>query len=106
MRGSFFTFLILLFTISAPVQTFSAGRTVLSYPQKQPEKREVEISFVDNRIKVNHATLGSKLEVYSIVGLKVLEVEIKHTSGEYPVNLSKGYYIVRVEETVRKIVVR
>lgn len=106
MRGSFFIFLILLFTTSAPVQLAAAGETVMSYPQTQPTKPEIEILFVDNRIKVNHATIGSKLEVYSIVGLKVLEVEIKYISGEYPVNLPKGYYIVRVEETVRKIVVR
>ena len=85
---------------------FSADRVSISYPQKQQTKPEIEISFVDNRIKINNATVGSKLEIYSVVGLKVLEVEIKYTSGEYPVNLSKGYYIVRVEETVRKIVVR
>lgn len=106
MRGLFSILLVLLFTTSAPVKAFSADWFEISYPQKQQTKPEIEILFVDNRIKVKNATIGSKLEIYSIVGLKVLEVEIKYTSGEYPVNLSKGYYIVRVEETVRKFVVR
>lgn len=53
-----------------------------------------------------NATVGSKLEVYSIVGVKVLEIEIKYSSGDYAVNLARGYYIVRLGETVRKIVIR
>lgn len=105
MRELFSILFILLLTTSAPAKVFSADRSEISYPQQQT-KPEIEISFVDNRIKVNNATIGSKLEIYSVVGLKVMEVKIKYTSGEYPVNLSKGYYIVRVEETVRKIVVR
>ncbi len=106
MRGLFSILFILFFTVSAPVNMFSADRIEMSYLQKQQTKPEIEIAFVDNRIKVNNATIGSKLEIYSVVGLKVMEVEIKYTSSEYPVNLPKGYYIVRVEETVRKIVVR
>ena len=106
MKGLLSILLSLLFIASAPVKVSAADRFEISYPQKQQTKPEIEISFVDNRIKVKNATIGSKLEIYSVVGLKVMEVEIKHTSSEYPVNLSKGYYIVRVEETVRKIVVR
>ena len=106
MRALFVIFLSLIFTTGFPVEAYTIDRTVISYPQKQNTKPEVEISFVDNRLKINNATVGSRLEVYSVVGVKVLEVEIKYSSGEYTVNLAKGYYIVRLGETVRKIVIR
>ena len=28
------------------------------------------------------------------------------SDGEYPVNIPKGYYIIRIGETVRKVVIR
>ncbi|MDD4514639.1 hypothetical protein [Massilibacteroides sp.] len=106
MRILFVITLSLLLGASIPVEIYSIGRTEISFPQKQNPKPDVEISFVDNRLKVTNATIGSKLEVYSVVGVKVLEIEIKYPSGDYSVNLSKGYYIVRLGETVRKIVIR
>ncbi|MDR2118345.1 MAG: hypothetical protein LBP25_02245 [Tannerellaceae bacterium] len=74
---------------------------------KKPAPRPaIEVVAVDNRIKVLHAPTGSRLEVYSVVGLKVAEIEIKQPCGEYVVNLAKGYYIIRIDETVRKVAIR
>ena len=66
----------------------------------------IKVSAIDNRIIVSNAPEKSKLEVYNIVGSKVKEIEMKQPSGEYPVTLPKGYYIVRIEGIVRKIVIR
>lgn len=68
--------------------------------------KSVDISVVDNRIVVLNAPPKSKMEIYSIVGTKIREIELKNPSGEYAVSLSKGYYIVRVANTVRKIIIR
>lgn len=106
MRGLFAILFILLFTTSIPVKASQANRSESTRPQTQPTKPEIEIVFIDNKIRVNNATIGSTLEIYSVVGLKVFDVKIKYPSGDYPVNLPKGYYIVRIGETVRKIVVR
>lgn len=73
---------------------------------QDPEKTQVEVIAVDNRIKVTNAPVGSKLEIYSVVGIKVVEIEIKESTAEYPVNIAKGYYIVRIGETVRKVAIR
>lgn len=99
-----YLFLTLAGNLSAGVHP--AGRTETALPQKQPSTPEAEISVVGNRLKVENALVGSKLEIYSIVGIKVLEIEIKYSTGDYPLNIAKGYYIVRLDETVRKIVVR
>ncbi|MDR1918578.1 MAG: hypothetical protein LBQ65_02895 [Tannerellaceae bacterium] len=74
--------------------------------KKQSPLPSVEVIAVDNRIKVLNAPVGSRLEIYSVVGIKVVEIEMKQTSGEYVVQIAKGYYIVRIGETVRKVAIR
>lgn len=66
----------------------------------------VEISAYDNKIVVKNAPVGSKLEIYSVVGIRVKEFEMKQPDGEYTVNIAKGYYIIRIGETVRKVAIR
>ncbi len=74
---------------------------------KQPDvENQLDISVTDNRLKVTNATVGNKLEIFSIVGIKVKEFEIKEASGEYLLNIAKGYYIVRIGEVTRKLVIR
>ena len=72
--------------------------------EKNPDN--INISAYDNKIVVENAPIGSKLEIYSVVGIRVKEITIKQSSGEYPVNIAKGYYIVRIGDTVRKISIR
>lgn len=73
---------------------------------KVKEQDSVEISAYDNKIVVENAPAGSKLEIYSVVGIRVKEIPMKLPSGEYPVDIAKGYYIVRIGDTVRKIAIR
>ena len=73
---------------------------------KDKEPDSVEISAYDNKIVVENAPAGSKLEVYSVVGIRVKEIPMKQPSGEYTVDLAKGYYIVRIGDTVRKVSIR
>ena len=62
---------------------------------KDKEPDSVEISAYDN-----------KIVVYSVVGIRVKEIPMKQPSGEYTVDLAKGYYIVRIGDTVRKVSIR
>ena len=73
---------------------------------KQAEPDSIEISAYDNKVVVKNAPIGSKLEIYSVVGIRVKEIELKQPDGEYTVNIAKGYYIVRIGETVRKVAIR
>jgi anti-sigma28 factor (negative regulator of flagellin synthesis) len=74
--------------------------------EQKAEEPKLEISAYENRITVNNAPVDSTLEIYSIVGIKVKEIKIKSTSGEYPVDIAKGYYIIRIGETVQKVAIR
>ncbi len=66
----------------------------------------VEITTYDNKIIVRGAPVDSRLEIYSVVGIRVKEIKMKQSDGEYSVNIARGYYIVRIGETVRKIAIR
>jgi hypothetical protein len=90
-----------------PAQAGKATPVSVASVWRLPEDTlKIKVEVVDNRVIVSDAPAGSKLEIYNIVGLKVKEIKIKHSSEEYTVSLPKGYYILRIRETVRKIVVR
>lgn len=73
---------------------------------EEKEPTPIKISAYDNKIVVENAPVGSKLEIYSVVGIRVKEISLKQPSGEYTVDIAKGYYIVRIGDTVRKIAIR
>ena len=73
----------------------------------QQVDNSIKVSTVNNRIIVSNAPEKSKLEIFNVVGVNVKEIEMKQSSGEYPVSLPKGFYLVRIEGGfVRKIVIK
>jgi hypothetical protein len=73
----------------------------------QQVDNSIKVTYADTCIKVENAPAKSTLEIYNIVGSKVKVIELIQSTGEYPVSLQKGYYIVRIDGgVVRKIVVR
>lgn len=67
---------------------------------------QVKITVTENRITVADAPSQSVMEIYNVIGVKVKEIQLRKPSGEYVISLPKGYYIVRIKGTVRKIVIR
>ena len=82
------------------------GERYFFCPCHPSDGAKVCISAYDSCIKVKNAPTGSVLEIYSVVGIKVKEIKLTSSDGEYPVNIPKGYYIIRIGETVRKVVIR
>ena len=79
----------------------------MSTATTQQVDNSIKVTYIDAHIKVENAPAKSRLEIYNIVGSKVKEIIMAEPSGEYPVSLPKGYYIVRIDGgVVRKIVVR
>lgn len=76
------------------------------YALLQDNQSSVEITAYKNYIRVKNAPVGKLLELYSVVGIKVAEIKITSSDGEYSVNIPKGYYIIRIEDIVRKVVIR
>lgn len=107
MKVGRFIFLALALFASYPVYAESRGPEVKTHVLSQQTDLEgIEITSSENRIMVSNAPVGSKLEIYSVVGIKVKEIEIKQSTAEYTLNIAKGYYIIRIADTVRKVAIR
>ena len=107
MKAGHIILLVLALLASYPVHATSRNPEVKAHVVlQQTDPEEIEITSAENRIIVSNAPIGSKLEVYSVVGIKVKEIEIKQSTAEYTLNIAKGYYIIRIADTVRKVAIR
>lgn len=90
----------------SPLGVYAQQAKNTTHIVKPKEADSIKISAYENTIRVENVAIGSKLEIYSVVGIKVKEIPMKQPSGDYPVDIAKGYYIVRIGETVRKVAIR
>lgn len=97
---------VLLFALGLPSVTQQRSERTPKAMASVLEAEPIEISAYDSCIHVKNAPIGSLLEIYSVVGIKVKEIKTKEVEGEYPVHIPKGYYIIRIGDTVRKVVIR
>ena len=109
MRSLFAIILLISAYVGNPLTVNAQQVATTTHAVKQAEIAEpdsIEISAYDNKIVVKNAPIGSKLEIYRVVGIRVKEIKMKQPDGEYTVDIAKGYYIVRIGETVRKVAIR
>lgn len=108
MKLTHIIILVLTILVSAPVysHTNELSDTKISHASKRSTPKGIIITAYDNHIKVENAPVGSVLEIYSVVGIKVKEIKIKQSTAEYTVDIAKGYYIIRIDDTVRKITIK
>ena len=66
----------------------------------------LEMRVAGNTIFTECAPIGKKIEVFSVVGLKVKEFKIETSTGEFTLDVPKGYYIIKLNDTVRKVAIR
>lgn len=84
-----------------------AGRSEAGTAQKeQPSSTIVLTVSAENRVRVQNAEPGSQMEVYNIVGVKLTTIRIDSTDVTVQVNLPKGYYIFKIGNVVRKVVIK
>ena len=66
----------------------------------------IELSVTNNVLNVKNAPVGSKLQILTIVGNKVREIEIRSSDDSFELRLPKAIYIFKIEGVVRKFVIR
>ena len=103
MKRLYLGLLFIAFSFGSGFQGFtqSNDKVVNEIPQET-----VRITIADNRLIVENLQKDTVIEIYNIVGRKVAAVKAKAGYGEYLLNLSKGYYIVKVENTVKKVAIK
>ena len=91
-------FLYITFSVTAQKNDFS------DRPDSTFEA--IELWADTNKLYVRNGEAGMKIVIYSVVGTKVYEVELKNSNSEIPIQLPKGYYILKIGEIARKIAVK
>jgi len=103
--------LLILFFVSA--LTFSVSAQLANDPVRanlESESRngaEISISVFNNRLYVFNAPENSYLEIRNMLGEKVYESSVSNTDKEeFYLNLRKGFYIVKLGNTLQRIVIK
>jgi Tfp pilus assembly protein PilV len=65
-----------------------------------------EISVVNNILYVKNAPVGSRIQIITILGNKVVEIEVRSSTVSYELNLPKAIYIFKLQGLVRKFVIK
>lgn len=72
----------------------------------QNETASLTLTVSGTSIRVQNATPGSMMEVYDILGVKITSVRIDAVDKTVTLNLPKGYYIFKIGDIVRKVVIK
>lgn len=70
------------------------------------ETASLTLTVSGTTIRVQNATPGSMMEVYDILGVKITSVCIDTADKTVTLNLPKGYYIFKIGDVVRKVVIK
>jgi hypothetical protein len=65
-----------------------------------------EINVVNNKLTLKNAPVGKRIEIFTILGNKVRQIEIKSPDGEHVLNLPRAIYILKVDGVVKKFHIR
>jgi len=71
------------------------------------EEQVMPEMYVDsNRLYVKYATAGKRVEIFTIIGNKIREIQITGSEGIYDLNLPRAIYIFKLEGVFKKFVIK
>ena len=103
MKRLFFYFFFALALLPFSTMTAQEGRKAETV---QSEQSSLTLTVSGTTVRVQNATPGSLIEVYNILGVKVTSVRIDTVDKSVTLNLPKGYYIFKIGDIVRKVLIK
>ena len=98
---------VFLTIFSYQVSVFSQDDKNRKTPAAMEEQVTPEMNVVDNKLYLKNAPVGKRVEVISIIGNKVRDIQINSPVLEgYELNLLRGIYIFKMDGMVKKFIVR
>lgn len=92
-------YLLAAFTLSS-VPTHASG--IIPEEEMTATAENIGITVTKNKVRITGAQ-GHTLEVYSITGAKVCTVKIDSNDKTVQLNVTRGYYIIKVATITRKV---
>ncbi|MDR1003454.1 MAG: T9SS type A sorting domain-containing protein [Prevotellaceae bacterium] len=99
--------LLLSWTVTPTLVAQTRHGQVEDAPQQETPATAIQISVSDdNVVRVQHATQGMQMELYSIVGIKLATYPIRSADESFRIEQPRGYYIVKIAGVVRKVIIK
>lgn len=96
-----------LFTFSLHSTLWAQNERKEKTVQKELPSSSIVITVSGNtQVHVKNAEPGSKMEVYSIVGVRLTTILVESMDEVVQLDLPKGYYIFKIGNVVRKLVIK
>lgn len=94
---------------SIALSLFLLGSTpTIAYEQMdeevEMEMEAITLSVQNNRVHITNAE-GKYLEIYNLTGVRAARIRIDSNDKQLTLNLTKGYYIMKVDKVVRKVTI-
>jgi hypothetical protein len=65
-----------------------------------------EMYVANNQLTLRNAPVGRQVEIFTILGNRVKQIEIKSPEAIYDLNLPRAIYIFKLDGIVKKFVIR
>jgi hypothetical protein len=65
-----------------------------------------EMSVSNNKLYLKNAPVGKKVEIITIIGNRVRNIQIKSPNEEFELNLPRAIYIFKMDGLVKKFVIK
>ena len=88
-----------------PISTLSA-QDERKVETAQNEQSVLTLTVVGDTVRIQNAVSGSLIEIYNILGVKVNSLRVDSSDKVISLNLPKGYYIFKIGNMVRKVVIK
>lgn len=99
-----FTLLLFLFILSISTNAFAQSEKKPLIVEK--EVTQLVITTNGNTLRIQNAEKDSVLEIYNILGVKISSIKIDSTDKTVVLTLSKGCYMLKLGDIVRKIAIK
>ncbi len=66
----------------------------------------VILTVTEKTVNVKNATIGSDVEIYNILGIRVAVYKIDSSDKTITLNLPKGWYTLKVDNFIRKMAIK
>lgn len=76
------------------------------HPADERPQATLVLTVTDNRVRIQNAVPGTLMEVYNILGVKLLTVRIEAEDHTVTLDIPKGYYILKIGNVARKVVIK
>jgi len=92
--------------LSYQVSIFSQDNKNRKDPVAIEEQVTPEMYVSNNKLYLKNAPVGKRVEIITIIGNKIREIQITAPENEYELNLPRAIYIFRLDGMVKKFVIK